>query len=839
MWMIIKICNCNSIDVGEITVQKNVLNIFYAINGTGKSTIVKAISGQNDPEMMDSLRPFKYRTCRADASKPEVLGIDGIQKVKVFDEDYISQYVFQPDELVKNSFEIFIKTPEYEKHLEDINELLKDTQNIFVQNPELDKLIEDFSAFINGFGKAQMGISKASPLSKGLGDGNKIYNIPQSLTPYQKYLQNDVAGANVKWLKWHFTGNDFFENDEQCPYCATKSSDETKEVILKVSKEFDSKSIEHLNKMIEIFESLKDYFSDSTKQKMDEISKTISGISEEQKNWLLEVKQQAITLREKLLNIKTMNFKTLKDVGQVKNEILSYKVDLSYLDRLDSEFSRKKINGINLVLDRVLQKATDLQAILGKQNFMIRKIILKYSKEINSFLSYAGYKYNILLEEDEQKHHRLKLRHNDMQDTIDKANVHLSFGERNAFALVLFMYDALSSNPNLIILDDPVSSFDGNKKYAILHKLFQEKHSFKDKTVLLFTHEFGTIIDTIYNMPSKINATAKYLENQEGKLIVKEIIKDKIKSFSMILKENIRNSSNKVNQLIYLRRLLEVDGNKGIAWQLLSNIFKDNRETPYILRNGSEEEMTSEEINNASQEIRAYVSDFDYVKDYKEFQDKSALMILYKQANSNYEKLQLYRIIKNEMDIVNVIKKFVNETFHVENDYLFQLNPIEYEIIPQYVIDACDEDVNAMFKGCHSMLPLTIISGTKKEVRLFDMPAAAGLGNQIEDNHSIPILIENIECDFAVRISGDSMEPVILNKSIVLVKNIPNIKVGTIGIFTLNGTTYCKEFHETKLCSINPTGENFEINEYDNLVTQGKIVKIISPDSINDEIKFM
>jgi len=39
----------------------------------------------------------------------------------------------------------------------------------------------------------------------------------------------------------------------------------------------------------------------------------------------------------------------------------------------------------------------------------------------------------------------------------------------------------------------------------------------------------------------------------------------------------------------------------------------------------------------------------------------------------------------------DVIKKFINESFHIENDYLFQLNPHEYEIIPQYIIDECDQ----------------------------------------------------------------------------------------------------------------------------------------------------
>jgi wobble nucleotide-excising tRNase len=41
------------------------------------------------------------------------------------------------------------------------------------------------------------------------------------------------------------------------------------------------------------------------------------------------------------------------------------------------------------------------------------------------------------------------------------------------------MYETLSKNSDLIILDDPISSFDKNKKYAILQMLFRETLSFK------------------------------------------------------------------------------------------------------------------------------------------------------------------------------------------------------------------------------------------------------------------------------------------------------------------------------------------------------------------------
>ena len=50
-------------------------------------------------------------------------------------------------------------------------------------------------------------------------------------------------------------------------------------------------------------------------------------------------------------------------------------------------------------------------------------------------------------------------------ERISSGDQHLSFGEKNAFALVLFMYQSLADKADLIVLDDPISSFDKNKKH--------------------------------------------------------------------------------------------------------------------------------------------------------------------------------------------------------------------------------------------------------------------------------------------------------------------------------------------------------------------------------------
>jgi hypothetical protein len=103
--------------------------------------------------------------------------------------------------------------------------------------------------------------------------------------------------------------------------------------------------------------------------------------------------------------------------------------------------------------------------------------------------------------------------------------------------------------------------------------------------------------------------------------------------------------------------------------------------------------MTDEEITIATKEIKDYVPDFDYDEVLQFALNEDEMKKLYFDCGNNYEKLQIYRIIKSENSSNDVIKKFVNETFHNENDLIFQLNPRVYVTIPQYIIDECNNDL--------------------------------------------------------------------------------------------------------------------------------------------------
>lgn len=275
----------------------------------------------------------------------------------------------------------------------------------------------------------------------------------------------------------------------------------------------------------------------------------------------------------------------------------------------------------------------------------------------------------------------------------------LSYGERNAFALVLFMFDAVKDSPDLIVLDDPISSFDKNKKYAIVEMLFRKEKSFRGKTVLLLSHDFEPIVDMLYHHTDKFERpSASFLQNDSGQLVEIGIDKDDIMTFVDINSSNIKSDTSLVTKLVYLRRTYEILNSRGMAYQLVSNALH-KRSVPLIFEGGTSREMTVEEIQEAETEIQQYIQEFNYSEFIQLIIDNSAMIELYKSCENNYEKLHLYRVItegNNDADQTDVVLKFINQAFHIENDYIYQLNPAKYQTVPQYIVEECDQYIAAL-----------------------------------------------------------------------------------------------------------------------------------------------
>lgn len=115
----------------------------------------------------------------------------------------------------------------------------------------------------------------------------------------------------------------------------------------------------------------------------------------------------------------------------------------------------------------------------------------------------------------------------------------------------------------------------------------------------------------------------------------------------------------------------------------------------------------------------------------------------------------------------------------------------------------------------------------KRQLRLYDMPVSAGLGNYLENSSYEMIEVDSLipdSADYAVRICGDSMMPRYVDKQIIFIHEQLTLDAGDIGIFCLNNEAYLKKLGTGCLISLNPDYSPILIHAYDDFKILGKVV---------------
>jgi len=114
-----------------------------------------------------------------------------------------------------------------------------------------------------------------------------------------------------------------------------------------------------------------------------------------------------------------------------------------------------------------------------------------------------------------------------------------------------------------------------------------------------------------------------------------------------------------------------------------------------------------------------------------------------------------------------------------------------------------------------------------RKMKLFDQPAAAGAGNNIDNVSYEEIDVDNTvptSADFAIRVSGDSMYPRYVDQQIVFIKKQQTLNIGEFGIFVLNGDSFIKKLGQNELISLNTKYEPIPVTEHDSFYVFGKVV---------------
>ena len=116
----------------------------------------------------------------------------------------------------------------------------------------------------------------------------------------------------------------------------------------------------------------------------------------------------------------------------------------------------------------------------------------------------------------------------------------------------------------------------------------------------------------------------------------------------------------------------------------------------------------------------------------------------------------------------------------------------------------------------------------KRTLPLFDLPVSAGVGVALDSEtaEEISVSVNSVtrEADFALRISGNSMEPRYRDGDILLVQETDTVEFGELGIFILDGNGFFKVFGGDRLYSLNPEYGDILLKDFTDVRVAGKVI---------------
>lgn len=356
-----------------------------------------------------------------------------------------------------------------------------------------------------------------------------------------------------------------------------------------------------------------------------------------------------------------------------------------------TDLIKKLIYHVSDKINALKGKTGQLKGLFLQHEKKLDELIAQRQDDINQFFTIAGFPYNFCLEKDGEKHAKAYLVPCEFQKemVVDPKN-RLSWGEKNAFSLVMFMFEAISDNADLIVLDDPISAFDEKKKFGIIRRLFDnKKDSFKEKTVLMLTHDFQPIIDyvhgnffTRYGLITPVHAS--FIQNIEGSICESPITMNDLKNTVELTKDIVMSSNASMAvKIVNLRKYVELtkpEFGTSAIYEVLSNVIH-GRQNP-IYKDG--QEISADVLEQGMREVSQYIPN----KSYTDLINGTSTEILISSMSSDdlYHRIISIRLLFERVEgTLSLLRKkypaackFVNETNHVENDYIYQLDPRKY-----------------------------------------------------------------------------------------------------------------------------------------------------------------
>ena len=441
----IKIRNCNCIADADIHLEENALNIKYGANGTGKSTVCKAIfaKASDDAEKMAKLRPYGIEE-NDEEHQPDVAEMP-YSNVRVFDETYVNSYLFQGASFLENSYKVFLHSDKCEQLKEEINVLLAKLQNIFEENEDVKELYGflpkyfDTIKFSNGKIQKRGGVGE---FLKGNGGGFENYSEIKSYSPF---YENRDMGTVSKWAKWRNDGIKQM-NGESCPFCTHHMESD------KISKENEIISKVFKNSALSTASAVLEYLQDAVEAGYIDVSAVENmqeyiGNKSKEDALFSELQQLAIetnyllTKINRIVSFRPMNV-THEQLQIIENSLDEMVIESRQLMKFyTTELIKQLVETIYNNVEELKKNTGKLKGLFVQHEKKLEELIANRKEDINQFFTLAGFPYNFVIKGDGENKAISYLVPTDMTEQ-DRVLKHFRCSYFNQFATENFENDA-------------------------------------------------------------------------------------------------------------------------------------------------------------------------------------------------------------------------------------------------------------------------------------------------------------------------------------------------------------------------------------------------------------
>lgn len=625
--MEVHIENYKNINNLDLSIENNKLNFLYGICGSGKSSLVGALTKECRPEDVSVGKNKEDVVISVDEMDPNP------DSYQLFDEQTVSNVIIEDSEdgryyniFVGNENEILGLE---NKYYETIKELRSNIDNIKEYKNSIDSL---FSVF----GKPGK-TGRLTPKSK-------INLLSKQISESHEAHKNIIKVKGLDYVNWKIKGMTIDDNFKKhnCPFCYQSISNSLYDEI-ELFNNIVPKDFEVIFKGTDVLKNLNiqepDYYD-----------------SESLETFKTEIEKHKIIQEDLNKIIALCDFPKFQIFGDM---------DLTRLEI--SELVYDIFPELEEIIDSINKSIEDLILLNKKMRGKARSLVKGNEKRLNNILKKLGIPYIFKPNISRQyKTASISLCHIKDQ-TMNNMKRNLSYGEKNIVSLLIFLFGA---SKNTLIIDDPASSYDDYRRKEIFDLLIEHACN---RTVLILSHDqvfikYALLFKKQHPKKKLIGLICNY-ENYEGNVSITDINFDQFSNLEAAIITQIRNSKVYYRKILNSRLLLEISkmGNEKAYGYLSAILHKKKKKDIIKLLNDngvSEEEILGFIKGKFDIELPPLRENFDDDFNYDDLKIFEKIIYLREVEKENKGKTELYNQLSNVV--------------HLNEALIVGLNPYEH-----------------------------------------------------------------------------------------------------------------------------------------------------------------